>query len=291
MSKLTITCDRQGDLVRAAVWQGRDLIDLYLDRLSGPDMTGAIAQGKVVRVSGVDGKAWVDCGLDEHVYLERAQNLRAGDRVTVRVQTTLSRGKAWVGKLTKEDECSLDKTIGLIVPPPLPWQRALIDIGPKKNVSVLFEDVKDFALFRTLDHPQAQAKLLKGEAAHPDLDEIIDALMLPEVPLKGGLSLVIEPTEALVAIDVNAGDAKSPVEVNCRAMREVARQIRLRNLSGIIVVDALKMKVRTDGFKVINALKAASETDPAGVQVFGITKTGLVEATRSRSGPSLWEFF
>jgi len=130
-------------------------------------------------------------------------------------------------------------------------------------------------------------KPLSKEPVHPALDEIIDELQESAVALPGGGNLVIEPTEALVAIDVNGGEAANPLAVNLQAVREIARRIRLRNMAGIIVIDALKMKNRTDKAKVLNALDKAVANDPAGVQVFGLTKLGLIELTRSRRGPSL----
>ncbi|MDD5587362.1 MAG: ribonuclease E/G, partial [Alphaproteobacteria bacterium] len=119
------------------------------------------------------------------------------------------------------------------------------------------------------------------------LDDIIDGLGQSTVELPGGGSIIIEQTEALVAIDVNGGETQNVLAVNLQAVKEIARQIRWRNLSGIIVIDALKMKQRPDKAKVLNALAKATANDPAGVQVFGLTKLGLIEMTRTRRGISI----
>ncbi len=88
----------------------------------------------------------------------------------------------------------------------------------------------------------ALANVMRG--APMDLTEEVPALCLPEVPLPAGGSIVIEPTRALTAIDVNAGAASDPVQVNRQAARAIARQLRLRNIGGIVVVDFISMKRR-----------------------------------------------
>ncbi|HAX90589.1 MAG TPA: ribonuclease E, partial [Rhodospirillaceae bacterium] len=122
---------------------------------------------------------------------------------------------------------------------------------------------------------------------HPQLDEMIDALLAPVVPLTGGANLIIEPTAALVAIDVNGGASGNPTATNLLAVREVARQIRLRNLGGIIVIDCLKMTSRADASKVVNAFERVAASDPAGIHCYGLNKLGLLEATRTRRGQPL----
>ena len=122
-----------------------------------------------------------------------------------------------------------------------------------------------------------------------DLEGQIAALGGPQVPLAGGGNLVIEPTEALVAIDVNGGERGNPLAVNLEAAAEVARQLRLRNLGGIIVVDFLSMTRRADGERLLAALAAAVRDDPVQTEVYGLSRLGLVELTRARRGPALAE--
>ena len=122
-----------------------------------------------------------------------------------------------------------------------------------------------------------------------DLEGQIAALAGPRVALAGGGGLVIEPTEALVAIDVNGGERGNPLAVNLEAAAEVARQLRLRNLGGIIVVDFLSMSRRADGERLLAALNAAVRDDPVQTEVYGLSRLGLVELTRARRGPALAE--
>jgi Ribonuclease G/E len=100
---------------------------------------------------------------------------------------------------------------------------------------------------------------------------------------------VIEPTEGLVVVDVNSGSFKkrlSPEEsafkVNMEAAREVARQLRLRDLGGIIVIDFIDMEKEAHRKEVLNALKQELGNDRAKYDVLGISKFGLVEMTRER---------
>ncbi|MDX9689122.1 MAG: ribonuclease E/G [Alphaproteobacteria bacterium] len=286
MTGLVITCDRAKGLVRAAVWRGKELLDLYLDQMDKPDMTGAIVRGKIIRVMDGGAKGWVDAGLAEHLYLEKVGDLRTGAWVNAEVLTTLAQGKAWPARLAQEtgDEVNC---VAVLVSPPLPWQRALQPLKGQKNISVLFADCVDLALFEK-EKAGMTAKLSR-EPVHPQLEDVIESLGDPVVPLAQGGSLVIEQTEALVAVDVNGGAAKNPTDVNLRAVRELARQIRLRNLSGLIVVDCLKMNERSDGAKLINAFARLAEDDPCRPRALGLTKAGLLEITRRRAGPSLFE--
>jgi Rne/Rng family ribonuclease len=182
----------------------------------------------------------------------------------------------------------------MLMPPPQPWQRALADIkGCPSDLTFAEREDRAFCvaeLAETNSPYLSSVRPLSKEPVHTELNEIIDDLLKPVVPLPGGGTIVIEPTEALVAIDVNSGSiAGHPLNINLRAAKESARQIRLRNLSGTIIIDCLKMSLRTDTNKLLDALKKATEDDPAGVNVFGMTKLGLVELTRVRRGSSLPE--
>lgn len=115
--------------------------------------------------------------------------------------------------------------------------------------------------------------------------------------LKSGGYLVIEPTEALTVIDVNSGkfDAKSStleetmLKINMEAAMEVAHQIRLRNLSGIIIVDFINMKEDKAIQKLLSVFKNETAKDPIQTNVVGMTSLGLVEVTRKKKNKTLKE--
>ncbi len=107
--------------------------------------------------------------------------------------------------------------------------------------------------------------------------------------LKSGGYIVIEQTEALVVIDVNTGryvgkgnQADTILKTNLEAVREIAYQIRLRNLGGIIIVDFIDMEKKADRQAVLNALQEALKKDRAKTNISGISDLGLVQMTRKR---------
>ena len=116
------------------------------------------------------------------------------------------------------------------------------------------------------------------------------------VNLKSGGSLVINPTEALVAIDVNSGRAtkerhieETALKTNLEAASEVARQLRLRDLGGLVVIDFIDMEERRNNRKVENKLRDSLSSDRARIQVGRISSFGLLELSRQRLNPSLTE--
>ena len=120
-----------------------------------------------------------------------------------------------------------------------------------------------------------------------DIEEEIERLCQRRVPLPSGGSLVIETTEALTAIDVNsgrfdAGPEQTAFLTNCEAATEAARQIRLRNIAGLIVVDFIQMDDEIHRDKVLSLLESAAVTDRNATRVLGFTNAGLVEVTRRR---------
>lgn len=120
-----------------------------------------------------------------------------------------------------------------------------------------------------------------------DLDGAIAALIGRRVALGQGGSLVIDRTEALTVIDVNGGERGNPLATNLDACVEIARQLRLRNVGGIIVVDFVNMARAGDREAVIQRLSAAVADDAVATHVYGMSRLGLVEVTRARRGPSL----
>jgi ribonuclease E len=114
--------------------------------------------------------------------------------------------------------------------------------------------------------------------------------------MPSGASLVIQQTEALVAIDVNSGRStgesgieETALKTNIEAAKEIARQIKLRNLSGLIVVDFIDMSSQQNRTVVENALRNAMSSDRVRVQILPISHFGLLEISRQRTNPSLLE--
>ncbi len=116
----------------------------------------------------------------------------------------------------------------------------------------------------------------------------------PLVRMRSGASLVIEPTEALTAIDVNSGRQTKNEErseyllrINLEACDEIARQLRLRDLSGMILIDFINMDGEAQQEEVLQRLREKTSADPIPVQVVDYTRLGLAEVTRKKVSPSL----
>jgi ribonuclease E len=128
------------------------------------------------------------------------------------------------------------------------------------------------------------------------IEQQLDAMHNPEVQLKSGGYIVINPTEALVAIDVNSGKStkernieETALKTNLEAADEVGRQLRLRDLAGLIVIDFIDMEDGRNVRKVERRLKDAMKTDRARLQIGRISNFGLLELSRQRLRPSLLE--
>jgi len=124
----------------------------------------------------------------------------------------------------------------------------------------------------------------------------IDAIHSPVVQLKSGGYIVINQAEALVAIDVNSGRAtkernieETALKTNCEAADEIARQLRLRDLAGLIVIDFIDMEEHRNQVTVERRLKDAMRHDRARIQVGRISAFGLLEMSRQRLRPSIME--
>jgi ribonuclease G len=129
-----------------------------------------------------------------------------------------------------------------------------------------------------------------------DIEGEIRELFQQRVNLPTGGYLIIQPTEALTSIDVNTGrytgkkDPESTIlRTNLEAAREVARQLRLRDIGGIIVVDFIDMETRSNRDKVLQELRTHLGRDRARTRAFAVSELGLIEMTRQRVRPSLWQ--
>ncbi|PZU09418.1 MAG: ribonuclease E/G [Sphingobium sp.] len=121
------------------------------------------------------------------------------------------------------------------------------------------------------------------------VEDQLAAMYNPVVQLKSGGYLVINPTEALVSIDINSGRStrehgieQTAVATNLEAAREIARQLRLRDMAGLVVIDFIDMEVNSNIRKVEKAMKEALKDDRARIQVGRISGFGLMEMSRQR---------
>ncbi len=155
--------------------------------------------------------------------------------------------------------------------------------------------------FMKMVSPEERKKLKKYEGRDPifrshSIDKQLDELYNNEAQLPSGGSIVISPTEALVSIDVNSGRATkersiedTALSTNLEAANEVARQLRLRDLAGLVVIDFIDMREMRNRRAVERALKTALKRDRAKIQVGRISSFGLMEMSRQRMRSSIVE--
>ena len=125
-----------------------------------------------------------------------------------------------------------------------------------------------------------------------DLLGQIEDLFQPYIFLPSGGNIIIQHTAALTAIDVNrSSDRRANLAINLEAALEVARQMRLRNVGGTIMVDFINVKNKAEEGKIMKALEEAIKDDPCTVQLHGMTALGLMEISRMRRTPPLQDRF
>lgn len=183
-------------------------------------------------------------------------------------------------------------------------QRALRDIYQRDMDEILIEGENAYkeakALMKAMIPSHAKKVKLYKEAMplfhHFRVEDQIDEMMLPKVMLPSGGSIVIAPTEALVAVDVNSGRStkerhidETALKTNLEAAEEVARQMRLRDLGGLVVIDFIDMHDTKHVALVEKRLKEATALDRARIQLGRISQFGLLELSRQRLKPSLME--
>lgn len=130
------------------------------------------------------------------------------------------------------------------------------------------------------------------------LASLLEKTLSKRAHLKSGAYLVIEPTEAMTVIDVNSGKSikgknaeEQFLKINIEAAKEIARQLRLRNISGIVMIDFINMKEESHNHELMKNLAEYVRTDPVRTTVVDMTKLGLVELTRQKGKRALHEVF
>jgi ribonuclease E len=155
--------------------------------------------------------------------------------------------------------------------------------------------------FLGADHANVQVE------AHREPSDILEAFKVnaairdalkPRVDLPSGGYVIIEPTEALTVIDVNSGSftrsanaRETVLWTNCEAAVEIARQLKLRNIGGVVIIDFIDMESRRDQLQLLEHFTQAVRDDAARPQVAQLTELGLVELTRKRQGQNIYELF
>jgi ribonuclease E len=180
--------------------------------------------------------------------------------------------------------------------------RTLRDVFNSKISKIICDSesvVRKILDFLSIASPRLKQRVTYYDGKAPlfhkyQIEDEITKVQSREVKLKGGGSIVIEQTEALVSIDVNSGKyrrTKTPeqtaYESNMEAAVEIARQLRLRDMGGLIICDFIDMHTYKHRKDVERVFRTAVKTDRARSRVLGISKFGVIEMTRQRMRPSL----
>jgi ribonuclease E len=278
MSALSRVVDGAIGETREALFNGERAIALRVVRGSDEGRRarwGEVYSGRVRTVDASRRGAFIDLGLSEQqgfLPLDarnqgraeggKARALKEGEGVVVSVSREAARGKNPVVKLLNE---------------PHPGG------APTR-----------------LEEPEGATDLRSARAAEPaqrsQIEAAIDEALARTAPIPGGGGLTLEPTAALVAIDVDAGgrrgskDAeKFALDLNLAALREAARQLRLRSLGGLVAIDFVSMRANASKKALEAEAKRVFAADPWGVQVGGLSRFGILELARAQLTAPLHE--
>jgi len=272
--------------VRVAVLRDGELLDYAIWRPGAPDGVGDLHRARVIaRVPAMAGSFLALDGTEGFLPdSERGAGLREGDFVSVRVTRAAQGGKG--PRLTAglaADEVPPARGIG-----------ALLELARRHpDAPVLIDDSALAVRMKPMLGDRVDVVI---RAFDDDVEGQVQALEQPSVELRNGARLHIHPTPALVAIDVDAGGAVAPrqgkapahLATNRAVLPVLARQIRLRNLSGAILVDFAGLPARRR-VSLAPALDAALSEDPLCPRLLGFTALGFAEIVRPRVHPPLHE--
>ncbi|MGF1609319.1 MAG: ribonuclease E/G, partial [Kiloniellales bacterium] len=302
---------------RAAWLADGRLEELVILRADRPQHLGDVYLGRVMRLDRSLEAAFVEIGLERPGFLPLdlwpGKGLSEGDAVLVQVTRAPSDGKGakLSGRIAPRPaglEQLAKAAQGTTGPPSRllqgqdPIARVLAAKAPPEAIVV-----DDPEVFRT-----AQARFAAAGSAHSErvslytgaqdlferegVEAVIEALLEPRVALPSGGALLIEPVSSMTAVDVDSGAqsesggaARRALAVDLEAADAIPRQVRLRNLSGLLVIDFLPLPARADRQTVVAKLRAGLKTDREPTRAAPMSSSGLVELTRRRGGPALHE--
>ena len=280
---------------------------LVLRRTDGP-RPGEIYLGRVQRVERGLNAAFVEIGAGPPGFLPLsglARRIGEGKSVLVKVAAEAVRGKGprLTADIAPSDSRALNVAAGSAAAPACQWRETDLVSAALRAFSqcnlgrILADGAACFARLRAFvraELPEYEDRLELHSGAEPafealGIEEQIDRALEPEIVLDSGIRLHVGETAALVAVDVDAaafaprrGARATALAANLAAVNAIAREIRLRNLSGLVLVDFLRMKDAAERKRLMDAFSQAATADPVPLHVHGFTRTGLLELTRER---------
>jgi hypothetical protein len=293
--KVTIHAAWSPGEVRVAAITDQALVDYALWRPGAPDGVGDIYRARISGIVPTMAGSFITLPANVEGFLpdsEGAKGLNEGAIITVRVTRAAQGGKG--PRLSARDAVYEDGSAGSA---PGLLHRG---IDPLREFAARYPTaevlVDDPALAASLRADLGDRLARVSRAFDDGIETELESLASSEVILASGVRISVHPTPALVAIDVDAGGAlarrdgaaRRHLTLNMSVLPEIARQIRLRNLSGAILVDLAGMKAR-QRTSLVPALAAALADDPLRPRLLGFTALGLAEIARPRVRPPLHE--
>ena len=180
------------------------------------------------------------------------------------------------------------------------------DLNQRKIDEIIFSDLKTMKVYKKYEKDfsvKSNKKIIHYKDKFPLFESYgiknpINSLTEENIYLKSGGYLVINPTEALTSIDINSGRATSEKNIeitalntNLEASEEIFKQIQLRNIAGLIVIDFIDMNINANNLKVERKIKELFYKDRSRIQLTKISQFGLMEISRQRIGQSIYETF
>ena len=300
-------------------WSDGRLAQAIREAQETRSQVGAVFLGRVARIEPSLNAAFVEIGMERPGLLplkKQGQQPTEGAAITVQVRRDEHEGKAVRLSATIHSEAAFANQLAeakaqgripaCLVPPPSAWQNCLAALDPADVEEIVCDRRVDVgAVQRWCAQHAAEVgsrvrhiPLRDWQPERGEAEEEIAAALEESVTLPCGGNLLIEPVRTLTAIDVNsaaatrkAGMELTALTVNLEAAAEVPRQLALRNLGGIVVVDFIDLENRNKREQVLETLRTAAAIDPALEWIGNMSRLGLVEILRRRRGPTLVEMW
>jgi Ribonuclease G/E len=306
-----------GELRVARIEDGR-LVELAIQRDDRPSLLGDIYLGRVTAIDRSLDAAFVDIGRDRPGFLPLSEAPRGslsegatatlkvvrepsadkGARLTARIHepppdlAALAAGAKPPAVLVRGDDPLARLLAAEALPDEIRVDEAATCAGLRARLAEARPDLAAALVHDPGPEPLFERPLLDEGS----VEDAIEALLAPRVALPSGGALFIEPTRGLTAIDVDSGGHQASdgpdalaLAVDLEAAEEIPRQLRLRALSGLIVVDFLELRAPARRQRLLARLRAALADDPEPWRLGALSRSGLLEMSRRRSRPALHE--
>jgi Ribonuclease G/E len=306
------------DTIEVFRWSDDRLAQAVRETAAARSQVGAVYLGRVARIEPSLNAAFVEIGLGRPglLPLKKQGNPTEGAAIVVQVRRDEHADKAARLSASIHSEIAYQEPLAaakgqgrvpaLLVPPPNVWQTCLAALDPAEIDEVICDRRVDVAAVqrwcalhaREVTERVRHVPMREWTPQRAEAEEEIAAALEETVQLPCGGNLLVEPVRTLTAIDVNSAAATrkggmelTALTVNLEAAREAPRQLALRNLGGVTVVDFIDLENRNKREQVMEALRAAAAIDPAIEWVGNMSRLGLVEILRRRRGPTLAEMW